>query len=96
MNYVDELLQEIANQFPNLDYELIDLYTLLALVRGSHVENKDVHDAWAVWRNATDPNHRSIIPFDELSPEVQDLDSKYRDGIIYAVRIVHNRHRQSR
>jgi hypothetical protein len=45
-----------------------------------------VHDAWSVWRNKTDPDHRSLIPFDDLTPEVQQLDSKYREAIIETTR----------
>jgi len=46
--------------------------------------NRDVHDAWSIWQNKTNPKHRSLKPFSELTREVQDLDSTYR-GIIIKV-----------
>jgi hypothetical protein len=39
------------------------------------------HDAWAVWRNTTRPDHPSLVPFDQLTPDVQELDRTYMDAI---------------
>jgi hypothetical protein len=88
MNYIEELRQAIWAELPNLGEDLLDLYTLVGCVRGIETSNFDVHEAWSVWKNRTMPDHRSLIPFEELTAEVQDLDSKYRDGIIRAVKAV--------
>ena len=61
----------------DLEPALLDLYTLLVLVKGDAVTLADVHDAWAVWRSRSNPAHRSIVPFDELTAEVQALDQPY-------------------
>jgi hypothetical protein len=63
---------------------LLDLYTLLALTRGADVTPEDAHDVWSVAISRTDPTHRSLIPFDELAPDVQAMDDKYRDAIVTA------------
>lgn len=81
MSYVETARMALRYRLPNLDEELLDLYTLLTLVRGQDVTLKDVHDAWSVWRTRTQPGHRSAIPFEELSHEVQELDRKYAEAI---------------
>jgi hypothetical protein len=40
-----------------------------------------VHHAWSAWRAETKPDHRSLVPFEDLTPDVQELDSAYRDAI---------------
>jgi len=57
-------------------------YALLARTKGKKTTSQDVHDAWSAWaviRYAG--HHRSLIPFDELEPEVQAYDDLYRDAI---------------
>lgn len=80
MNYVQEKIDELG-QILNLPAELMDLYILLVFVKGAEVTLEDVHDAWSVWKNRIRPDHHSLIPFDELSETVQELDRKYADGI---------------
>lgn len=57
-------------------------YAVLCLVIGEDVTNEDVHHAWSanevVHGNA---KHKSLIPFNELTEEVQALDEPYRDAI---------------
>ncbi len=87
MNYIDRIATQIATECgdANPDMSLYRIYAVLALVCGEEVENIDVHDAWSAWIAATKPDHRSLIPFDDLTPEVQELDSPYRDAIIRVV-----------
>lgn len=80
-NYVQTVLDRINVELPGLEPELAQLYALLALTRGTDTSLREVHDAWALWRNTTDPAHRSLVPFVDLSPEVQDLDRQYQQGI---------------
>lgn len=42
---------------------------------------RDVHDAWAVWRAPTRPDHPALAPFDHLTPDVQALDAPYAEAI---------------
>lgn len=87
MNYVQRLRAALAPKLPDCDDTLIDLYVLLGLMYSDMgVIASDVHNAWAVWRNKTNPEHPAIVPFEQLSPEVQALDDKYVDAIVAAVR----------
>jgi hypothetical protein len=82
-NYVDAVKKHLSKALAdeNLDSELLDLYALLVMVRGGHVTYEDVHDAWSIWQSNTDVGHPSLIPFDQLSEEVQKLDGKYAKAI---------------
>lgn len=65
---------------------LYRMYAVLAFSKGLGTTSRDVHDAWSAWTLASFPAHRSLVPFAELTPEVQALDDQYRDGIHQAVR----------
>lgn len=89
-NYIDEiamniyrLCQEIGDPSmpPAEDMPLWRVYALLALSTGIKTTSRHVHDAWSAWQSGIFPEHRSLIPFEELTPEVQAYDDKYRDAI---------------
>jgi len=84
-NYIQQVKDELANQLAEFDSsvedELLDLYALLVLVRGEKCTLEDVHDAWSVWKNQTHATHRSLIPFGELSRQVQAMDNEYAVAI---------------
>jgi len=80
-NYVQPILEALTEALPGCDENLLDLYALLALVKGTKTTLEDVHDAWSVWRALGNPTHKSLIPFDQLTPEVQELDRKYMNAI---------------
>lgn len=80
-NYI-QILREKLELKSNCHGTLLDLYLLLVLSKGGNTTLKDVHDAWAIWKNTKMPEHRSLIPFDELSPETQELDREYANAII--------------
>lgn len=81
MTYIDTVRYALNVELPGLDEDLLDLYSLLTLVKGERTTHEDVHDAWSLWRRRTMPNHRSLIPFDELRADVQELDGPYVDAI---------------
>lgn len=88
MNYLDELAKEIffesntdKDGFWFDDRMLYRAYALLLLAKGEAVTNEDVHNAWAVWASEYDENHRSLIPFDDLEPQIQALDEPYTRAI---------------
>ncbi|HEX8182189.1 MAG TPA: hypothetical protein VF575_01150 [Candidatus Saccharimonadales bacterium] len=92
MNYIKELAGEIHGQIPaevlpeaeNLD-ELMLMYAVLALAKHTQVTNEDVHNVWAAWMSFNDPEHRSIKPYDELEPDVQEQDTPFTEAIRRAV-----------
>jgi hypothetical protein len=72
MTYLDDLAAQIedevpAEMLPGDDTRLLfRLYALLALAKGSAVTPSDVHNAWAVWMQETDPDHHAVKPYSEL------------------------------
>jgi hypothetical protein len=94
-NYVQQVKDALTEFHPNLAPELLDVYALLVLVRAEDVTLKDVHDAWSVWKNQHRADHRSLIPFEKLSPEVQAMDEKYAQSIriVATIRRVVEEHR---
>ena len=92
MNYINELAQAIGRECDMdvghpPDRQLLSYYALLALVTGVETTSENVHDAWSAWRVEEFCNHRSAIPFNELSAEVQALDDEYRDAIIKVAKV---------
>jgi hypothetical protein len=92
MNYIDRLACDIYaindSGEPNAeDMVLYRIYAVLALAKGVETTAKDVHDAWSAWQAGIFPEHRSLIPFDELPIHTQLLDDDYVD----AIRMVANR-----
>ena len=86
MNYIDRIAKIIGNEC-DMSMEdassghLLRNYALLCICRGAATSNRDVHDAWSAWCAEYRPNHKSLIPYDDLSPEIQELDTKYRNAI---------------
>lgn len=80
-NYVQEKIDALREFHPNMPDELVDLYVLLAFVKGEDVTLEDVHDAWSVWTNRIRPDHHSLIPFEALTQRVQELDQPYANSI---------------
>ena len=86
MNYIDRIASDLATECGDDDPTdteklLYRFYALLVLSRGADTTARDVHDAWAAWQTGLFSKHRSIVPFEELTPEVQALDDKYVDAI---------------
>ena len=86
ITYIDKVTEMVAEQTQINNRNLVHLYALLVLVKGTEITLKDVHDAWAVdmnFRQQTEwccgHEHNCIIPFDDLSTEEQDKDQKYAD-----------------
>ena len=87
--YIDKIVTKVENKLHIKDKNLAKFYALLVLVKGKNITLKDVHDAWAVnmnYKNKTDfcygHEHKSIVPFNELSKEVQEKDSKFLSKLL--------------
>lgn len=89
MNYLEKLAWEIFVLSGESNCDTFDEdkplwlnYAVLCLVVGENVTNEDVHDAWAAYEIVHgNAKHKSLIPFNELTEEVQALDEPYRDAI---------------
>ena len=84
MSYVEDarltLEEELGDEY-SCEPELVDLYTLLVLIKGEDCTLEDVHDAWSVWTHRSRPEHPSLVPFDLLTKEIQDYDEPYAEAI---------------
>jgi hypothetical protein len=81
-NYIDALAWDaLGPKLPGCPMELLRLYALLILVKGTETTAEDVHDAWSVWQASMLSEHRSFIPFADLSSDVQGLDEPYVQAI---------------
>lgn len=80
-NFFQTIMIDLAEQLDGCDEILLSMYAVLALTLGPQTTLDDVHIAWSGWKNLTDPQHRSLIPFDQLAMEVQELDRKYLEAI---------------
>lgn len=85
-NYYQQVIDQLADRLDDCDGDLLSLYALLALTTGEDTTLEHVHDAWAAWRNVSNPAHKSLIWFDELTPDVQAYDEKYRAVIVEVAR----------
>jgi hypothetical protein len=66
---------------PDCDETLRDLYALLALMVGPYAHNCDVHDAWALWRARSAPDHDALVSYHRLPPETAALDDPYTRAV---------------
>lgn len=80
-NYAQDVIDALNRHLPGQDPEIIRNYALLALALGEDTTGRDVHNAWAMWRSHTRPDHPDLVPFDELTPEIQAYDDEYVDAI---------------
>ena len=90
MSYVLELADRIRARVdpaivPDDADSLFLMYAVLALVKGTGVTAKDVHDAWAAWECDRKPQAASIVPFVQLTAETQRLDEPLVAAIHAAV-----------
>lgn len=84
MTYIHTARQALTTHVPATNSKQFDLYLLLTLVKGAHVTLQNVHDAWAIAEHHTNPNHPSLVPFNQLTPDLQTLDQPYANAITAA------------
>jgi hypothetical protein len=56
-------------------------YAVLLRAKGANVSNSDIHDAWAAWIAARDPTHTALIPYENLSEQVQEQDRAFATAV---------------
>lgn len=95
MNYLEAIAQMIWDKVYGTgpegksSYEFADKkakllfrhYAVLCRTTGSDTTEEHVHDAWVAWQSGIKPDHRSCVPFDQLLPGIQALDTPYVDAI---------------
>lgn len=90
MNYIEEVRQLLSKEI-KVNNSLLNLYSLLVLVKGEETTLEDVHNAWALDKNRTFPEHRSLIPFYKLPYEIQIKDYPYVEAIKNVAKIIKER-----
>lgn len=89
-SYIDAIRNKVEAAFRTehtaLPQMFVPFYTqlvLTALSANIDITREMVHDAWSVafTRNRTLVYHRSLLPFDALTPYVQQLDQLYVDKL---------------
>lgn len=85
--YIEQIADDVASRvsgerLPHGDRRLLFLlYALLAHVKGTATTARDVHDAWMVWMIASGEQHVSMVPFEQLPPDVQGEDTSFVNAI---------------
>lgn len=88
MNYLEEIATRVATAADDTyvrgsAYQPLWLgYAVLALSKGITTTQEDVHNVWSLWAVLYHKDHRSLVPFDQLEPLVQELDEPYRQAIV--------------
>jgi hypothetical protein len=86
-SYIDRVAAEIRRTADpdaassDEDLLLYRIYAVLLLTKGKDVTAEDVHNAWAAWASEHESNSRNLLPFKELSLEVQRKDEPYAEVI---------------
>jgi hypothetical protein len=83
MSYLDDIASAVKKavpggvEVPDDAHELFVLYAVLVRTCGQRTTARNVHDAWSAWMGARDPSHESLVPFEDLPPEVQAEDTPF-------------------
>lgn len=76
-NYIQVFEDHLQKKFPVCPPDLIKLYALISLVTRGNASAEDIHNAWAVRKNETFPEHRSLVPYNSLPEAIRLRDMKY-------------------
>ena len=92
MNYLQQIAEHVRahidpDVLPDQNVDALMLvYAVLVRSKGTGTELSDVHDAWAAWMSAIEPNHPSVVPFEQLAAEVQAEDRPFLDAVLAVAR----------
>jgi hypothetical protein len=98
MDYVSELASAIRMHvdpaaLPDEPVsDLLRTYAVLALALGDAVTEADVHDAWVSWMAGREPDHESLLPFEQLDADTARQDAPF----VHAIREVARERRLGR
>lgn len=81
MNYIDAIVKKLDEKIPGCETELLLFYALLVFAKGENCTSKDIHDAWSCWCTTVKKEHRSLIPFDELTDNIKLFDVPYANAV---------------
>ena len=93
MSYLTKLAQKIRDEIPpellpDGDLNLLfSMYAVLALAKGTAVDEEDVHNAWVAWMAHEGKSHRALKPYKQLPATTRRMDGPF----VRAIRLVANR-----
>lgn len=61
--------------------QLFLVYAVLMRAKGADIQAEDVHDAWSAWMTTIDPEHESVVPFDQLDDATRAEDRPFLQAI---------------
>jgi hypothetical protein len=61
--------------------ELLNLYAVLVRAKGTNVTESDIHDAWSTWIVKQNKEHESLVPYEDLTPDVREQDVAFTDAV---------------
>lgn len=85
--YLDDLAAQIRahipeDRMPEGDADdLLRAYAVLLRAKGAQVTLSDIHDAWSVWIANRDPEHASLVSYENLPEEVQEQDRVFATAV---------------
>ena len=87
--YIDNICNKVQEATGLKSKETIKMYALLVLTKGKDITLSDIHDGWSMVMNFKESNppycygheHKSLVPFNQLSKETQDRDIKYLEAL---------------
>lgn len=65
-NYIADNRTLLEASLPGHPEDLLDLYVLIAVCRGTDTTLEDVHDGWSVHTNKECPDHDNLVPYSML------------------------------
>lgn len=87
--YIDNICEKVQEATGLKSKEIVKMYALLVLTKGKDITLEDIHDGWSMVMNFKESNppycygheHKSIVPFEQLSKETQERDVKYLEAL---------------
>jgi hypothetical protein len=92
VTYIDDVAANIrarvpVDLLPDGDTTLLfQVYAVLLLAKGADVSAADVHNAWTVWMQTLQPNHESLVRYEDLDRRLQASDQPFAEAIREAYR----------
>lgn len=86
-SYIEEVQEALHLRVDDYDQwgenpsRLLDLYALLVVTKGEQTTLEDIHDAWALHTSRINPEHRYLVPFNELPEDVAEYDRPYLEAV---------------
>ena len=85
--YLDDIADCIRKYIPddrmpeeNVE-ELLRIYAVLLRAKGTDVTESDIHDAWSTWIVEHKEEHKALIPYEDLTPDVREQDAVFANAV---------------